>query len=79
MGWLNNQLQNCMLYRRILVLITLTYIWHSTYDSKALAIYAMDKAIEWHGIVAILGAYTGLPLAAMGYLFHKYDKARTEK
>jgi hypothetical protein len=79
MKWLSVQFKENMLYRKILLLITMAYIWHSTYDSKALAIYAIDKAIEWHGIVAILGAYTGLPLAAMGYLFHKYDKSRKEQ
>jgi ABC-type sulfate transport system permease component len=78
MGWLNDQLENRMLFRRILLLLIMGYLFMASHEAYLFAMKSLDTTFSAGEVAGVIAAMHGLPLALIGYLYRFYSKDRLE-
>ena len=75
----HHQLENHSLFRRLIMLISIVYVFYATDALKIIILESFNTDMNGGEITAIIGAYIGLPLGAIGYMFTKYTAGRTQQ
>jgi len=76
MSWLSDQLENKMLFRRVLLLVIMLYLFMSSHEAFVFAMKALDSSFSEAYVAGIITAMYGLPLALIGYLYKWYSGDR---
>ena len=78
MGWAEDQFENKMLFRRILMMLIMAYMFMASHEAYLFAMKAIDRSFSATEVSVVIVAMNGLPLALIGYLYRFYSKDRQE-
>lgn len=76
MSWLSDQLENKMLFRRILLLLIMAYLFMASHEAYLFSMKSLDNNFNAGELAGVIVALHGLPLALMGYLYKWYSGGR---
>lgn len=74
--YLVDQLENKMLFRRILLLIIMCYLFMASHEMYLFASKALDSDFSEEYVAGVIAEMYVLPLALIGYLYKWYSNDR---
>ena len=75
----HNQLENHSMFRRLIMVLSIAYVFYATDALKIIILEAFGTDLNGAEISAIITVYVGLPLGAIGYMFNRYTAGRTQQ
>jgi ABC-type sulfate transport system permease component len=78
MNSLSDQFENKMLFRRILILLIMGYLFMASHEAYLFAMKSLESSFSAAEVAGVIAAMHGLPLALIGYLYNFYSKDRLE-
>lgn len=77
--WITDELDNKMLFRRLIIIYAGVFIYHATLWSFQLAMASLHTDKSGAEISMIIGAVLTLPVGLTAFLYREYSKCKSTR